>query len=465
MLYKGLVVLAAMVGLVQDDWTQSPGSLMVTSASIFKVNKAQKVSPEELVAHFENAFFSMHKSSLYPEKKFFILRGEQHLPLTAAEGKPGVSATDLVIDQEKFLELLRKSGLQLETAGKRQFSSGEFKQVQELIDTAADKSKGLRSWLLLSRSALKDAPATPAPQPKVEGDATAAAPVAINGAPAVDQSLIIEWGNTEAVKAALDALKGTGGEDKAGYSEQKIYEKHFEKLPLRAKIFLSKGNVLNAKPQEVEAPLDGMFVVRSKFDKGAGYLLFLSGEDRRPKDATRDSRQKLVAIEANFNSERGSATFQVDAECFLNNVVYTASGKNFTLPAIGKTPPESTQKLLVVEGDAEKGNARWNLKVTLPTTPAVASAASVSAPAVRERDKNATPVVSSANERLEVDLKNAPTDSYSIQFNLGEDVTPPVTDATPIVIYDKACKPVVTVDSLKPAATTAASTRKPEALP
>jgi hypothetical protein len=460
---KGLIILAAIFGLVDNsDWVQSPGSLMVTSASIFRVNKGKNVTPDELVAKFENSFVSLHRSSQFSDKNFFVLSGGSPVKLKreAGEGKKAVTPSDLVLDKEEFLAALRKSGLQLDTAGTKQFSLNEFKKVQELIDAAGDK-KAPMTWLLLSKAISKE------PAAKKEGEATAEAGLA----PAVDTSVLIEWGNADVIKSAVTSLynPSAGSEqDKLTVSEQKIYERHFDKMPLKVELFLSRGDVFNDAAKQVnDVPLDGLFLVRSKFDKGSGYLLYLTGEDRRPKDL-KAAGQRLVALEAPvFNVEKGQFQVQVDAKCFLENVIYPASGKNFQLPAVdssGQFPPESAASQLLVSDTKEGDKPRWSLKLNLNSSQVSAAPAVNTAKAKTETPP--LPAASSNNSpRLEVDFADKATDSYSLRFSPGRDTTPPISDAVPVVIYDRNCKLVPLVETKTTAAVAVPKVDKPAALP
>lgn len=460
---KGLIILAAIFGLVDSsDWVQSPGSLMVTSASIFRVNKGKNVTPDELVAKFENSFVSLHRSSQFSDKNFFVLSGGSPVKLKreVVDGKKPVTPADLILDKEEFLTALRNSGLQLDTAGTKQFSLNEFKKVQELIDAAGDK-KAPMTWLLLSKAISKEAAV------QKEGEATADT----NLAPAMDTSVLIEWGNTEVIKSAVSSLYSSAGgeQDKPTVSEQKIYERHFDKMPLKVELFLSRGDVFNDTAKQVnDVPLDGLFLVRSKFDKGSGYLLYLTGEDRRPKDA-KAAGQRLVALEAPvFNVDKGQFQVQVDAKCFLENVIYPASGKNFQLPAVdssGQFPPESAASQLLVADTKEGDKQRWSLKLNLN------SAQVTSAPAAStEKTKTETPAATSGsapsnNPRLEVDFPERATDSYSLRFSPGRDTTPPISDAVPVVIYDRNCKMISLVEQTKTAAAATPKIDKPGPLP
>lgn len=447
---KGLIILAAIFGLVDSsDWVQSPGSLMVTSASIFRVNKGKNVTPDELIAKFENSFVSLHRSSQFSDKNFFVLSGGAPVKLKreAGDGKKNVTPSDLILDKEEFLTALRKSGLQLDTAGTKQFSLNEFKKVQELIDAAGDK-KAPMTWLLLSKTISKET------APKKEGEAAAEASLA----PAVDTSILIEWGNTEVIKSAVSSLYNSsigGDQEKPTVSEQKIYERHFDKMPLKVELFLSRGDVFNDSAKQVnDVPLDGLFLVRSKFDKGSGYLLYLTGEDRRPKEA-KASGQRLIALEAPvFNVEKGQFQVQVDAQCFLENVIYPASGKNFQLPAVdssGQFPAESAaSQLLVADSTAkEGGKPRWSLKLNLNS--AQVSDAPAASTGKAKTDTASGPVAGSS-PRLEVDFPEKATDSYSLRFSPGRDMTPPISDAVPVVIYDRNCQLVPVAEQIKAAA-------------
>jgi|GEM_PF-6415281 len=461
---KGLIILATIFGLVDNsDWVQTPGSLMVTSASIFRVNKGKNVTPDELVAKFENSFVSLHRSSQFSDKNFFVLSGGSPVKLKreAVDGKKAVTPADLILDKEEFLTALRKSGLQLDTAGTKQFSLNEFKKVQELIDAAGDK-KAPMTWLLLSKGISKEA------APKKEGEETAEA----NFAPAIDTSVLIEWGNTDIIKAAVTSLYNTsaGGEqDQPTVSEQNIYERHFDKMPLKVELFLSRGDVFNDTAKQVnDVPLDGLFLVRSKFDKGSGYLLYLTGEDRRPKDA-KAAGQRLVALEAPvFNVEKGQFQVQVDAKCFLENVIYPASGKNFQLPAVdgsGQFPAESAASQLLVSNTKEGEQPRWSLKLNLNSSQ-VTSAPAVSTSKAKETLTGPAATASSSTApRLEVDFAEKATDSYSLRFSPGRDTTPPISDAVPVVIYDRNCKLVPLMEQTKTAAVATPKLDKPAALP
>jgi len=62
-----------------------------------------------------------------------------------------------------------------------------------------------------------------------------------------------------------------------------------------------------------------------------------------------------------------------------------------------------------------------------------------------------------------VDFPEKATDSYSLRFSPGRDMTPPIGDV-PVVIYDRNCKLVPLVEQTKTAAV-APKTEKSPALP
>ena len=114
---KSFTLLALMAGLLgaNPDWERKPASMLITSATLWKVNTAEKLDsrdPESVVQHLKNASFAKH--TLNEHKKFLVLDKDKvkthkaYMKLEYDKDKG-----EYVVDEAKFVEKLRSLGLNL----------------------------------------------------------------------------------------------------------------------------------------------------------------------------------------------------------------------------------------------------------------------------------------------------------------------------------------------------------------
>jgi len=382
---SALMLFLALFGQT-PDWERTDGGMLLTSASLWKVNSAEKLTASQALVHFANANISTHKIDTTIKHLVFDqlkvnTKDRAFLELPYDEDKG-----EYLLEEEKFIEKLRDLELAL--------PEGPLGFLPRL-DVDRLTSTQLQKWFLLKQSLYKEGEDR-------DGDTDGV----LQSVP-VMQSVLLEWGPREKVNAEKEKLIDS---EEGEISESKIYDRHYVKIPLELEIFSS--NLGDSGPDaSSRKPIQGLYLIRH-INQESGYLWY--------KPPTQGIGRILLLEVPKFSKSYGS--FQIPAQCFINYVAAT------------RLPYEDLSCLLPRKSNVQSACQ----KVTERTSEGETRERLMLVGAFGE--SKSTKEVQSAEFWLK---RSNNLDSFRLRLKKAEDDFPlPNLDEDQVVIIDKDCQPI-----------------------
>ncbi|MEZ4750247.1 MAG: hypothetical protein R3B54_06375 [Bdellovibrionota bacterium] len=327
---KATALFFLLATMVTSDsrWDSRPSEILITNASLWKVNSVQMGKTATTVNYFENANVSTNQ--IDTTMKFLIL--DQNKVNTTEKAfirfDFDKEKETFSINSEKVVQKLRELKVGL-PEGDLFFLPGT--NTKEVF---AKNEKKTNEWYLLPTSLLegavkKEENATEEAKPsKVQQFSVTDGNLVLNNqqlelskiSKPIISSALIEWGDPEAIQTVRNSLykKVKKDGDEAQEVEElipaQLYNKHYIKLPLEIKIENSNLGESDQKEATDEGKIEEIFLIKHRLrGDGPGFLWV-------KKDV--EQKEVLFLIEVPvFNHKNGTYEFEIPARCFIDQVV------------------------------------------------------------------------------------------------------------------------------------------------